>query len=212
MTERISQKKDDKVTDSNVATLTPDTSQVNEPVAVKEVVTKTVLMTELDSYIKERSDTQPTVEEVRTRLPQLDRNRLSLPKELEHYSYDHVRPDGSRGQFVFRWVWKEKRAVDGALNVRGWIFVNRTGFKDLPRFLFSTTGCIEEGDSILMYMPWKQAIAIRTEPARVSKERLNSTIRKGKRQNTVVMNTDENSEVFYEPKLTAKEKSDIDFE
>src|SRR3990167_9191199 len=134
-----------------------------------EVVRPTVIMSEEDAYITERVVSQPaTLDEVRKTVvyTATATNRLSLPDYLERYSYDCTYgPDckahtwkldevlgrwsyGHRGEFVFRWIKKVKRAIDHAMNVQGWFFVNRRYFPDAPTHLFSANGGVEQGDVI----------------------------------------------------------------
>ena len=131
-------------------------------------------LSELDSYILERQKEQPrTLEEVADRVEVLEKNarqrhRLTLPEYFEAKSYDHK----TELPFVFRWLFKEKRAIDRALNVIGWTLVNRTYFPDAPRYLFTANGGVEVGDSILAFMPAKRAVAIRQEPGQRSRNRV----------------------------------------
>lgn len=135
----------------------------------KEVNRPVVILTELDSIISERMKHQlsnaPTIEDIEVR--DLDKrtesqHRLRLPKEVEDAMISK--------KLTPRWLYKEKRAIDNALNVIGWILVNHVYFPELPDYLFSANGCIEAGDAILAFMPKKRADEIRELPAKKSRE------------------------------------------
>jgi len=128
-----------------------------------------VILSELDSIISERMKHQisnaPTIDDIEVR--DVDnrteaQHRLKLPKEVE---------DAMKAKKLSpRWLYKEKRAIDHALNVVGWILANRVYFPDLPDYLFSANGCIEAGDAILAFMPAKRAQEIRELPAKKSRD------------------------------------------
>ena len=149
-------------------------------VVVEKVVEKIVerdkpmvVLSELDSIINERLKHQlsnaPTLEDVQVR--DIDnrteaQHRLKLPKEVEDlFKAKKLSP---------RWLYKEKRAIDNALNVIGWILVNRVYFPELPDYIFSANGCIEAGDAILAFMPKARADQIRELPAKKSRELVNN--------------------------------------
>lgn len=127
-----------------------------------------VVRTEIDSYISEMMKGQPQTDEeiqVRSREFTFDssRHRLSLPDRIkEKYSK----------KYSFRWVNKKKEWIDRAMNIRGWLIVNRVKFSDMPKSYFTALGTIENGDAILCYMPVEQAERLRTEPQRISRERV----------------------------------------
>lgn len=81
-----------------------------------------VVKTELDSYIHERLKSQPTKLEdldVRVKNDSSEYDRvLSLPKSLEKHT----------NKYTFRWINKQKRALDRAIDVIGWVIVNRALF------------------------------------------------------------------------------------
>ena len=160
------------------------------------------IMTENDAYISERIKSQPsdiTQVEVSTKEETLGIHRLSLPDYFEQFSYDctvgvscihhgwvkrrityglNMEMDRweqtKHGKFVFRWLSKIKRALDTAINVRGWYIVNRSYFPESPRILFSANGGVENGDSILGFMSVKKAIEIRNKPSQDSLNRVRS--------------------------------------
>lgn len=126
-----------------------------------------VLLSHQDAYIFDRMKTQPkTLDEIEVldRQRPEEQHRLSLPQELKEH----------QSRFAFRWLFKHKQAIDHACNVRGWFLVNRTHFPDLPNYLFTVSGSIEEGDAILSFMPIKKAEEIRREPGEKSSEIIKS--------------------------------------
>jgi hypothetical protein len=153
-----------------------------------------VLLSETDAYLHERMKEQPKTDaEVNLKVMQDFENKghiLSLPKDLEVFCKD----------YSFRWINKKKRAIDHALDVIGWSFVNRVMFKTLPKHLFTANGSIERGDAILAFMPRKRAEEIRLRPAQISRERV---------RNTPVQPLDrpweDRGEKYYKPDLGAAE-------
>ena len=191
------------------------------PEAVREALTKpTVIMTESDAYIHERLASQPaTIEEIRARevnSPESVKNRLALPDFFERYSYDCTVGQackahawkydestnrwsyGNRGEFIFHWTKKTKRAIDHAMNVVEWAFVSRRYFPDAPTYLFSANGGIELGDVILFFMPAKQALLIRNAPGKRSTEILKSRISRTP-SGDVLMTGNPDSRQYYLP-------------
>ena len=164
------------------------------------------IVTELDAYISERMKGQPTTVAdiaVVTRQEKAGRHRLSLPDYFERQSYDCTHGVGCEshrwssrvidlgegkhiqrwemkqtGGYVFRWLRKDKRALDQACTVTGWFLVNRRYFPDAPTMLFATHGGVDLGDSVLAFMTAQHAVAIREAPGRKSRERVDSTLRK----------------------------------
>ena len=178
-----------------------------QPVVQKPEETKPiVILSELDSYITERMKEQPrTLEEVEVRVEAVERaqathHRLSLPSYFQTVSAD---VQESPGPYIFRWQFKEKRALDRALNVLGWTLVNRTYFPEAPRYLFSANGGVEIGDVILMFMPAKKAQEIRQRPAQLSQERLESRTTQVE-QDYVLMTGNPKDEKVYKPDLPAE--------
>ena len=170
------------------------------PTEVLDSTRPITILSELDSYIAERMKGQPrTLEAAVARVESLSdrpRHRLQLPMFFEPLSFDnHQAP----GPYIFRWTFKDKRAVDRDLN-RGWIIVNRSYFPQAPRYLFTANGGIEVGDALLTFMPAKKAQAIREAPGKLSQERL-----KGQMTHTspdyVLMTGNQQSEHVYKPEL-----------
>ena len=187
---------------------TPPVVSVAELAAAQGSPSVTVTqLSELDSYILQRQREQPrTLEGVEQRVEVLERkarerHRLTLPDFFEALSYDHG--GDTHGPYVFRWLFKDKRAIDRALNVIGWTLVNQTYFPGAPRHLFTANGGIEVGDSILAFMPARQALAIRVEPAKKSQERLASRVTQVE-QDYVLMTGNPKDERVYKPELGAE--------
>ena len=133
-----------------------------EPEAVE---TPRVLLSNADAYVHDRMKGQPkTLDEVDIKVIDKEglegKHRLSLPEELEPF----------KSKYGFRWLFKNKQAIDYACDVRGWVLVNRTYFPDLPRHLFTVSGSIERGDSILSFIPREKAIEILKEPGEKSNQ------------------------------------------
>ena len=166
-----------------------------KPVAVMDVPTpsSTVIMTNQDAYLHERMKSQPASLDEIARMEVKDvqdtRNRLDLPPYLKPLSYDHTQ---GKGQFIFRWIYNKKQAVDHATVVKGWFLVNRRYFPDAPAHLWSANGGIEEGDAILSFMRAEQALALRAAPGKRSLELVKAQLNKPKEGGA-----------FYEAKLDA---------
>ena len=139
----------------------PETPVFHNP-GISETPTVT-LVSENDAYIADRMNSQPkTLEEVlkiEEKKYAPGEHRLSLPKELKPYEKD----------FAFRWINKTKRAVDEAIDLKGWVIVNKALFPKLSKHLFTTSGAIERGDAILGFMNLKRAEKMRQEPILKSK-------------------------------------------
>ena len=159
-----------------------------------------VILSELDSYIAERMKGQPpTLEEATARVQLMSdrpRHRLKLPLYFEKFSADNQKAPGA---YVFRWVFKQKRAIDVAMSI-GWIIVNRTHFQDAPAYLFTANGGVEVGDALLALMPLKKAQVIRDAPGQRSRERLKGQMTQTK-PDYVMMTGNVKSDHVYEPEL-----------
>jgi len=157
-----------------------------------------MVMSTDDSYISDRISSQPkSLEEViflKEPICAPTEHRLSLPKELRVY--------GDR--LAFRWVNKKKRAIDDAIDVRGWYFVNRITFPEVPNRIFSTSGAIERGDTILMYMPLKKAEILRNAPGEKSAALLKAQLAKGEGQ------LPKGQSGFYKPTEGVSEDDSVD--
>ena len=129
------------------------TNEDNRPVVIK---------TEIDSYISEIIRGGPqSVEEIQVRdySQVAGKHRLSLPVEIEK-KYGR--------KYAFRWINKNKNWIDRAIHIRRWLIVNRALFSDMPKYLFTANGTIENGDTILGFMPILEAERLRREPAEKS--------------------------------------------
>ena len=173
----------------------PATPQANQSITI---------LSELDSQIAERMKGQPqSLEEIVSRAKvherqSLSRHRLSLPAFFQALSYDDA-PE-NKGEYVFKWIFKDKRSIDRHLNVLGWNLVNRTYFAQAPRYLFSANGGVEVGDAILGFIPAKQAIEMRLAPGKRSQERLSSQMTQVDKD-YVLMTGNPKDEKVYQPKL-----------
>lgn len=146
-----------------------------------------------DTYVADRMKSQPkSLEEVFTMEDKRyapHEHRLSLPKELKAYEK----------KFCFRWINKRKRAVDEAVDIKGWVIANKVLFPDVPKHLFSMSGAIERGDAILGFMPLKKAEAIRKAPGDKSSDLVKSQLSKG----TIPLPKGKSG--FYKPEDTSAE-------
>lgn len=152
-----------------------------------------VIKTEIDSYISEIVKGGPQrAEDIQVVTDDYapGRHRLSLPEAID-------RKYGRK--YAFRWVNKKKDWIDRAIYIRRWLIVNRALFSDMPKHLFTANGTIENGDTILCFMPIAQAESLRRKPAQESAERVkNLPMEQWK-------NKGEDSP-FYKPALGQEEK------
>ena len=129
-----------------------------------------VIKTELDAYVNERLTGQPkTLEEVEIKDVSDDSvtmSMLKLPRPIQKALDD-------KGM-VPRWINKDKRMIDRALDVRGWTLFNRVFFPTLPKHFFTANGTVEMGDCILGFMPAKKAELLRKRPGQISQERVSN--------------------------------------
>lgn|SRR3990167_1986765 len=140
------------------------------PVREPERSSPTVLLSQTDAYIHERIKAQPkTRHEVDIKVEEvfnIDKHRLSLPKELDQFLRT----------YAFHWIFKVERSISEACDLKGWVIANQTHFPELPKHLFSVTGCIERGDMILGFMKLEKAERMRKEPGIKSREAIKSRI------------------------------------
>lgn len=125
-----------------------------------------IVKTEIDAYIDDQIKSGPQSAQdvvIKDFTPENARHRMALPKEIE-------RKYGRK--YAFRWVAKDKRMIDRAVYVRKWLIVNRTLFSDMPRHFFTANGTIENGDTILCFMPIESAEKLRKAPGDLSSERV----------------------------------------
>ena len=145
----------------------PKSEEVKEAPATE---TQRILLNQTDAYINDRIKSQPqTLDEVEV-IPEENKptntNQLTLPKELDEY----------KERLRFRWLSKDKRQIDRACDVRGWVIANRTHFPDLPDHLFTVSGSIERGDNILSFIKKEIGDKMFEAPAKQSKEIVESTL------------------------------------
>ena len=154
------------------------------------------IMSGEDVYVADRMKSQPkTIDEVllvKERKFAPGEHRLSLPKELCEY----------QDRFAFRWINKKKRAIDDAIDLKGWVIVNKALFPNLPRHSFSTSGGIERGDTILMFMSLKKAEAMRRIPGEKSAQLVKDQLSKGEES------LPKEQSGFYKPSNTSAEIED----
>ena len=147
-----------------------------------------------DIYIAQMVQGQPsTLAEIEARdveMPQEGKHRLTLPDEIEKlFKKRNVAP---------RWILKTKRGIDNAVRQRGWVLATKVYFPELSDEFFSATGVIENGDSILAFMPEKQAAVLRAIPQKQSLD---------KTRNLPIdaWKTDAKGEKYYKPDLSTKQ-------
>ncbi len=194
-------KKEIKIPDAYKSEKDEVKSEVKEVKAeVKQTPQTFVIKTEMDAYINERLQTQPTnLDEIEVRPFNYDqpKNRVALPKEVEALF--------KKRNYSPRWINKDKKMIDHAINDRGWLLVNKTYFKELPNHIFTANGTIENGDSILGFMPAKQAEILRRRPGQISQERIkNLPINKWQDDNK----SDKIS--YYKPVLTGEKDGEME--
>ena len=219
------------VPETPVAVVEPTPAPKQEPVVSAPKVERakpTVVMTQVDSYLHEVISAQPDAMEKilpGTTLSVTDDfglHRMSLPEFFEKMSYDCTRGNGckihakdengkltNKGKFIFRWLLKDKRAIDYAKNVRGWLIVSQVmaDFRDAPQTLFNAHGGVEVGDAVLAVLPMERALRFRRLPAEISRERLKGQITPSKtKAGKVLLTGNPDSEHIYEPDSSADEK------
>jgi len=152
------------------------------------------ILSDKDSYVYERLKSQPdSIEKLDIKIAEKDvphKHRLSLPDELEELQ---------NKKYTFKWLFKNKRALDEACDMKGWIIVNKSYFPDLPAHLFSVTGALERGDNILAFMPKAKADELRKLPLDKASEIMRNTLDRHK-----------NNPNFYTPKSGKTEEGEED--
>ncbi len=167
-----------------------DVAETESKPEVREDVKPTVLLSNADAHIYDRLREQPkSLEDIKVvdRSPQDGGHALKLPAEVDKLFK-------SKG-LTPRWIMKNPRSIDLALDVRKWSFANKVLFPELPKHLFTANGTIENGDLILMFMPEPQAKVLRELPGKISSEKMKSLpIEKWK--------DDERGEKYFKPTLS----------
>lgn len=154
-----------------------------------------VILSEVDAVIHERLKSAPkTFEEIASRevdLPE-GKHRLSLPNDIQKiFTQKDLAP---------RWINKDKRAIDHALDTRGWALVTRVLFSDIPKHYFTANGVIENGDAILAFMPEKRAERLRAIPRERSNERV---------KNLPIEKWKSGGEGYYKPTLSEEKDGEV---
>lgn len=148
----------------------PEPKIESKPETVTEVTPPQtfVIKTELDAYVNERLISQPhTIEEVHAKdvvNDSLASHMLKLPTPIQA-ALDE------KGM-VPRWINKDKRMIDRALDIRGWTLFNKVFFPRIPKHYFTANGTVEMGDCILGFMPASKAEILRKRPGQISQERI----------------------------------------
>lgn len=127
-----------------------------------------VIKTENDAYIHSRLRSQPqTIDEIKVsdeKITTEATNILKLPPTIQ-------KALDSR-ELSPRWVSKDKRQIDRALDIRGWVIFNRALFPHIPKHYFTSNGTVENGDLILCCMSTKRVERLRQIPGERSSEKL----------------------------------------
>jgi len=180
--------------------LKPDVSEKQDSIPEVQERPNMTIVSNDDAYIMDRISSQPkTLAEViavkeKTYGP--SEHRLSLPKEFQEYTKD----------YRFRWINKKKRSIDDAINLKGWIVVNRTLFPHLPKHLFASSGAVENGDALLMFMSERKAVNIKK-----GVEARSAALRKSTPMlDPVAHESPKDQSGFYKPKDTSSEKDGVD--
>lgn len=137
-----------------------------EPVQNNERPQTFVVKTEIDAYINERLINQPKkFDEIKIKDLKDDSDTthlLTLPKDIK----DALDKKG----MVPYWINKKKKALDHAIDQRGWVIFNRVLFPNISKHNFTANGTVEVGDCILGFMPAKNAEILRKRPGLKSQE------------------------------------------
>ena len=145
----------------------PDIKEEPKLTAQESGSTPLIITSGIDAYVHDRLKSQPkTLDEIKIRAvePEPNTHQLTLPDDIQKLL-------DSQG-YAPRWVNKDKRAIDRAIDIRGWTMVNRTLFPTISKHHFTANGIIERGDSILCFMPKERAQALRAVPGQKSMERV----------------------------------------
>ena len=146
------------------------------------------ILSDKDSYVYERMQSQPVsldkvdVKVLEKQAP--DKHRLSLPDEMLDLEK----------KYTFKWLFKNKRAIDDACDRKGWVLANKSYFPNLPNHLFTVTGAIERGDNILAFMPKAKAEELRKVPLDKANEIMRNTMARHKDNPNYYTPKDEESE------------------
>lgn len=158
------EKKEDKFDKIEPKVEVREEEKATEQPAVQTFVVKT----ELDAYVNERLINQPkSFDEIKVKDlkdDSLTSHLLTLPKDIKKALDDR--------DMVPFWINKKKRAIDHAIDQRGWTIFTRTLFPKISKHNFTANGTVEIGDCILGFMPAKNAELLRRRPGQISQERV----------------------------------------
>jgi hypothetical protein len=115
---------------------------------------------------------------------------FDLPKECEPYA----------DKFDFRWLSKDSRMLDRAVNVKGWTIVNRTCDIKLPEHLFRAHGGVEKRSLLLAYRRKEIGDIFKKAAQAQSIENIKKARKDAER--------DKPESPFYTAKLSPKEEQD----
>lgn len=156
-----------------------------------------VIKTEMDAYINEVMQTQPkSLDDIKiVESTDAPTNRIALAKDIQEAL--------SKKGLTPRWINKDKKMIDRAIHIRGWLIVNKIYFPDIKKYHFTANGTIENGDSILGFMPSERADKLRRRPGEISQERIkNLPIDKYK--------GDQGEKIgYYKPALTSEKDGEM---
>ena len=116
---------------------------------------------------------------------------------------DDVKKAFEKRELAARWINKDKKMIDRAIHIRGWVIVNKMYFPELDKHYFTANGTIENGDSILGFMPVAQADRLRRRPGEISQERIkNLPVEKFKNEQGEKIG-------YYKPALTSEKDGEM---
>lgn len=152
----------------------------------------TVIVSQIDAYLHDRLKSQPkTWDQVKVTPDPVSADGwhvLKLPRDVEEVF--------KRRGLAPRWINKDKKSIDRALDVRGWVLANRVLFPEIKKHHFTANGTVERGDAILGFMAEERAERLRRIPGEISLEKMkNLPIEKWKNQP---------GDQFYKPDLSTE--------
>lgn len=157
-------------------------------VQLQEKETRTVVLDHENAYLADVIKSQPSsLEEIEIKLSEKadpNQHQLTLPPEIKKYE----------NKYTFRWIMKNRRSISLASQVRKLMFVNKTYFPDLPDHLFTASGAIERGDSILVFTLREVSERRKQELSNFAKEKVQSKIGAHKSNPNFYTPTDEDGE------------------
>jgi len=115
---------------------------------------------------------------------------FDLPKECAPFA----------DKFDFRWLSKDTRMLDRAVNVKGWTIVNRTCDIKIPEYMFRAHGGVEKRSMLLAYRRKEVGDAFR----KISQNQSIENIKKARKDSE----RDKPDSPFYTAKLSNKEEQE----